>query len=236
MLHLREQEALENERLRRESEEARAEEVRRLKRLADEIYNLETWVTKVCPQWEKDELDRQRREEMEEERLLPLNLPEPEQPTSWALTATGSAATARTESDNPSENVVRAEFDASARIPISRSESGASDRKGKDLFMLLRKSAKAVQVCGALKICLFPRCWSLIGVVSEISPGDFKAAPWGYPNRLLLCSLRLLPDLHPLRDAVRLSARAFDHRTYRGPSVLENFGELVPHGCCAHGT
>jgi hypothetical protein len=235
VLHLREQEALEKERLRRESEEARAEEVRRLKRLADEIYNLETWVTKVCPQWEKDELDRQRREEMEEERLLPLNMPEPEQPTSWALTATGSAATARTESDNLSENVVRAESDASARIPISRSESGASDRKGKHLFMLLRKSAKAVQVCG-VKICLFPTWWSLIGVVSEICPGDYKAAPWGYPNRLLLCSLRLLPDLHPLRDAVRLSTSAFDHRIYRGPSVLENLGELVPHGCCAHGT
>ena len=69
VIHLREQEALEKERLQREQEEAEAAEALRLKRLRDEIYNLETWVVKICPQWEQDELERQRREELEEERL-----------------------------------------------------------------------------------------------------------------------------------------------------------------------
>jgi hypothetical protein len=130
VIHLREQEALEKERLQREQEEAEAAEALRLKRLRDEIYNLETWVVKICPQWEQDELERQRREELEEERLERLQYYIPEQDDT-ALSAPQSEGTARTVSDGASEN-------------IERVESGA--RSGKELFKLLQTSAKTVQV------------------------------------------------------------------------------------------
>ena len=67
--HLREQEAAEKKRLMREKMKAAAEESRRLKRMMDEIYNVEAWVMKTCPLWEQAELERRKREEEEEERL-----------------------------------------------------------------------------------------------------------------------------------------------------------------------
>ena len=67
VLHLREQEVLKRQLLERETAQAKAEQARRLKRMMDEIYNIEAWVMKVCPQWETDELARRKRIENEEE-------------------------------------------------------------------------------------------------------------------------------------------------------------------------
>ena len=58
VLHMREQEALERERLRKEKEAAEAEDKRRRKRMSEEIYNIEAWVMKTCPSWEELEHDR----------------------------------------------------------------------------------------------------------------------------------------------------------------------------------
>jgi hypothetical protein len=68
LLHKREQEAAEKAELQRQQEQAEAEEARRRKRMMDEIYNIEAWVLKTCPLWEKEEKARQRREEEEEAR------------------------------------------------------------------------------------------------------------------------------------------------------------------------